>query len=158
MSTYKRLPVAFNTGKGSWLIDQQGERYLDALSGISVCNIGHTNASVSEAICQQATELVHTSNLYEIPLQEKLAARLCGLSGLERVFFANSGAEANEAAIKLCRKTGHSKGIAEPVIAVMRGSFHGRTMATLSATGNEKIHEGFTPLLKGFKHIPYIKT
>lgn len=155
MATYKRLPVAFVSGKDSWLVDEDGERYLDALSGISVCNIGHANDSVSRAIKDQADTLLHTSNLYEIPLQEKLARRLCELSGLDQVFFGNSGAEANEAAIKLCRKSGNLRGMKTPKIIVMEGSFHGRTMATLSATANEKVQEGFTPLLEGFVRVPY---
>jgi acetylornithine/N-succinyldiaminopimelate aminotransferase len=155
MTTYKRLPVAFESGEGSWLIDAKGERYLDALSGISVCNIGHSNPKITEAISRQASRLMHTSNLYEVPLQEELATRLCELSGLDSVFFCNSGAEANEAAIKLCRKSAFQKGVKNPVIVVMQGSFHGRTMATLSATGNEKVHEGFAPLLQGFHHIAY---
>jgi acetylornithine/N-succinyldiaminopimelate aminotransferase len=155
MTTYNRLPVAFESGEGSWLIDDKGERYLDALSGISVCNIGHANSKVTEAISQQASQLLHTSNLYEIPLQGQLAERLCELSGLDRVFFCNSGAEANEAAIKLCRKSAHQRGMTNPHIVVMHGSFHGRTMATLSATGNDKVHEGFAPLVQGFHHVPY---
>ena len=155
MTTYNRLPVAFASGEGSWLIDDKGERYLDALSGISVCNIGHANPKVTEAISQQASQLLHTSNLYEIPLQEQLAERLCELSGLDRVFFCNSGAEANEAAIKLCRKSAHQRGLTNPQIVVMQGSFHGRTLATLSATGNDKVQEGFAPLVQGFHHVPY---
>jgi acetylornithine/N-succinyldiaminopimelate aminotransferase len=155
MTTYKRLPVAFESGEGSWLIDDKGERYLDALSGISVCNIGHSNPKITATISQQAGRLMHTSNLYEVPLQQELATRLCDLSGLDSIFFCNSGAEANEAAIKLCRKFAYQKNVKNPVIVVMQGSFHGRTMATLSATGNEKVHEGFAPLLQGFHHIAY---
>lgn len=155
MPTYTRQPVAFASGEGSWLIDEKGERYLDALSGISVCNIGHANPIIAQAISDQASRLLHTSNLYEIPLQTKLAGRLCELSGLDRVFFCNSGAEANEAAIKLCRKSAHQRGMPNPVIVVMHGSFHGRTMATLSATGNAKVRDGFAPLLQGFHHVPY---
>ena len=155
MTTYNRLPVAFVSGEGSWLIDDKGERYLDALSGISVCNIGHSNPKITETICAQAGRLMHTSNLYEVPLQAQLADRLIELSGLDQVFFCNSGAEANEAAIKLCRKSANQRGMNEPVIVAMQGSFHGRTMATLSATGNTKVHEGFAPLLPGFHHLPY---
>ena len=155
MATYKRLPVAFSSGAGAWLFDQAGDRYFDALSGISVCSIGHANPVVSAALCEQAGKLVHTSNLYSIPLQEQLADRLCRLSGLDKVFFANSGAEANEAAIKLCRKYAHTKGIREPVIVVMDGSFHGRTLATLTATGNDKLKTGFGPFVPGFHTIPY---
>lgn len=155
MSTYKRLPVAFESGAGAWLTDQQGQRYLDALSGLAVCGLGHAHAAVTQAVAHQAGKLLHTSNLYEIPLQERLARKLCDLSGLDKVFFGNSGAEANEAAIKLCRKYAHQKDIAEPVIVVMQGSFHGRTMATISATGNAKVKDGFSPLLAGFEHIRY---
>jgi len=155
MATYKRLPVAFSSGAGAWLFDQAGNRYFDALSGISVCSIGHANPALTAALCEQAGKLIHTSNLYEIPLQEQLAARLCSLSGLDQVFFANSGAEANEAAIKLCRKYAHNKGVHEPVIVVMEGSFHGRTLATLTATGNDKIKAGFGPFVPGFHAVPY---
>lgn len=155
MTTYQRLPVAFTNGAGAWLVDRQGERYLDALGGIAVCGLGHAHPAVRDAIAGQADSLIHTSNLYEVPLQERLAAGLCELSGLDRVFFGNSGAEANEAAIKLCRKHAHQNGVRNPVIVVMQGSFHGRTMATLTATGNDRIKEGFAPLLEGFHHIPY---
>lgn len=155
MTTYNRLDIAFETGSGAWLIDTAGERYLDALSGISVCSLGHANPAVTAAVAEQAGRLIHTSNLYKIPLQEQLAAHLCELSGLDKVFFGNSGAEANEAAIKICRKFAHGQGIDDPVIVVMDGSFHGRTLATLTATGNRKIKNGFGPLLEGFHHIPY---
>lgn len=155
MATYNRLPVAFESGSGAWLIDLKGERYLDALSGISVCGLGHAHPELSNALAGQIQKLIHTSNLYEIPLQEQLAQQLCRLSGLDKVFFCNSGAEANEAAIKLCRKFAHQQGNTEPVIVVMEGSFHGRTMATLTATGNSKVKQGFEPLLPGFIHIPY---
>jgi acetylornithine aminotransferase len=155
MSTYNRLPLAFTNGQGAWLEDGQGKRYLDALSGIAVCGLGHSHPRVSAAICEQASTLVHTSNLYRVPLQEKLADRLASLTGMERVFFANSGAEANEAAIKLARLYGHKRGVDAPSILVCQGSFHGRTMATLSATGNRKVRAGFEPLLRGFSRIPY---
>lgn len=155
MPTYSRLPVAFNSGENCWLFSDDGTRYLDALSGIAVCNVGHANPTIAKAICEQAGRLVHTSNLYEVPLQAKLAERLCQLSGLDKVFFGNSGAEANEAAIKICRRYAHERGIKNPLIVVMEGSFHGRTMATLSATANEKIKQGFSPLLDGFIRIPY---
>ncbi|MFQ5660485.1 MAG: aspartate aminotransferase family protein [Gammaproteobacteria bacterium] len=155
MATYNRLPVAFASGSGAWLVDQHGERYLDALSGISVCGLGHSHPAVTRALSEQVGLLLHTSNLYQIPLQEQLAGRLCELSGLDKVFFANSGAEANETAIKLCRKYAYKKDINSPVIVVMDGSFHGRTMATLTATGNDKVKEGFAPLLPGFQQIPY---
>jgi acetylornithine/N-succinyldiaminopimelate aminotransferase len=155
MPTYGRLDVAFTEGKGAWLTDTDGKKYLDALSGISVCNIGHTHPEVTRAICEQAATLVHTSNVYQIPLQTQLAEKLAQLSGMEQVFFCNSGAEANEAAIKIARKYGHSKGIDKPVIIVMEGSFHGRTMATLTATGNAKVQAGFEPLVPGFVRVPY---
>ncbi|WP_018140889.1 acetylornithine transaminase [Thioalkalivibrio sp. ALJ7] len=154
-NTYNRLPIAFARGEGAWLWDTEGNRYLDALSGIAVCGLGHAHPKVAHAVCDQANTLVHTSNLYRIPLQEQLARRLCALSGMDRAFFCNSGAEANEAAIKLARLHGRAKGIGTPKIIVMEGSFHGRTMATLSATGNAKIREGFEPLVEGFVHVPH---
>ena len=153
--TYGRLDVAFAEGKGAWLTDTDGKKYLDALSGISVCNLGHVHPNVTRAICEQAATLVHTSNIYHIPLQAQLAEKLAQLSGMEQVFFCNSGAEANEAAIKIARKYGHSKGVDKPVIIVMEGSFHGRTMATLTATGNAKVQLGFEPLVTGFVRVPY---
>ena len=155
MPTYGRLDVAFTEGKGAWLTDTDGKQYLDALSGIAVCNLGHTHPEVTRAICEQAATLVHTSNIYQIPLQTQLAEKLAQLSGMDQVFFCNSGAEANEAAIKIARKYGHSKGIDKPVIIVMEGSFHGRTMATLTATGNAKVQVGFEPLVPGFVRVPY---
>jgi acetylornithine/N-succinyldiaminopimelate aminotransferase len=155
MSTYKRQPVTFERGEGAWLWDTTGRRYLDALSGIAVCGLGHAHPAVREALCAQAGRLVHTSNVYGIALQEQLGERLVKLSGMDRAFFCNSGAEANEAAIKLARLHGHARGIAVPKVAVMEGSFHGRTMATLTATGNRKIQAGFEPLLEGFVRLPY---
>jgi len=155
METYKRLPVAFVRGEGNWLEDSNGKRYLDALSGIAVCGLGHAHPRVTRAIAEQAGTLLHTSNLYQIPLQERLADRLCELSGMERVFFANSGAEANEAAIKIARLHGHNRGLAKPSIIVMETSFHGRTMATLTATGSRKVQAGFEPLLTGFLRAPF---
>lgn len=155
MPTYARLPVTFDRGEGAWLWDQDGKRYLDALAGISVCNLGHAHPKVHQAICEQSAKLLHTSNLYNIAVQEALATRLIALSGMENVFFSNSGAEANEAAIKLARKYGHQKGIARPEIIVMEQSFHGRTLATLSATGNAKVQQGFEPLVEGFVRVPY---
>ncbi len=155
MNTYARLPVTFVKGDGVWLWDDQGARYLDALSGIAVCGLGHCHPALSRALCEQATTLIHTSNLYHIENQELLAARLAGLSGLKKVFFCNSGAEANEAAIKLARLYGHNRGIGLPTIIVMERSFHGRTMATLTATGNRKTQAGFEPLLTGFVRVPY---
>jgi acetylornithine aminotransferase len=155
MPTYGRLDVAFTKGEGAWLFDEQGNKYLDALSGIAVCNLGHAHPAVTRAITEQAQTLVHTSNLYHIPKQIDLAEKLAELSGMEQSFFCNSGAEANEAAIKIARKYGHEKGIDKPVIIVMDGSFHGRTMATLTATGNPKVQDGFAPLLPGFVRVPY---
>ncbi|MEI6746474.1 MAG: aspartate aminotransferase family protein [Methylococcaceae bacterium] len=155
MPTYARLAVTFERGEGAWLWDENQQRYLDALSGIAVCNLGHAHPAVHEAICQQSAKLLHTSNLYQIASQEKLADKLIQMSGMTNVFFSNSGAEANEAAIKLARKFGHSKGIETPTIIVMEKSFHGRTLATLSATGNTKIQQGFEPLVEGFIRVPY---
>lgn len=155
MPTYARLAVTFDRGEGAWLWDENQQRYLDALSGIAVCNLGHAHPAVHEAICQQSAKLLHTSNLYQIASQEKLADKLIQMSGMTNVFFSNSGAEANEAAIKLARKFGHSKGIETPTIIVMEKSFHGRTLATLSATGNTKIQQGFEPLVEGFIRVPY---
>lgn len=137
------------------MVDERGERYLDALSGIAVCGLGHAHPRIAQVVAEQAARLVHTSNLYRIPLQEKLAQRLTGIAGLERAFFCNSGAEANEAAIKICRRFAHQKGLENPVIVVMDGGFHGRTLSTLSATGNPKAQEGFAPLLAGFHCVPY---
>lgn len=155
MSTYGRLPVCFTHGEGIYLYDEQGKRYVDALAGIGVNALGHAHPAVTAAICKQAGELIHTSNLYRIEKQEKLGQLLCDTVGMERVFFSNSGAEANEAAIKIARLYGHNKGIKKPGIIVVEGSFHGRTMATLSATGNRKIQAGFEPLVAGFVRAPY---
>jgi len=155
MSTYNRLPVRFERGEGVWLWDDEHRQYLDALAGIAVCGLGHAHPAVTQALCQQAGRLIHTSNLYGIDLQERLADRLCALSGMDRVFFCNSGAEANEAAIKIARLYGHSKGITCPAIIVMERSFHGRTLATLTATGNRRIQAGFEPLVRGFLRVPY---
>lgn len=155
MSTYKRQDVAFVRGSGVWLEDSDGKRYLDALTGLAVCGLGHAHPHVSQVIAEQAATLTHTSNLYRVPLQERLADRLCALSGMERAFIANSGAEANEAAIKIARLYGHRRDVAKPTIVVMEGSFHGRTMATLTATGNRKVQAGFEPLLTGFVRAPY---
>ncbi len=155
MNTYKRQPIAFVRGEGAWLFDSRSEKYLDALSGISVCSIGHANPDVTQALSEQAGTLIHTSNLYRIPLQETLAEKLCDVSGMNKVFFCNSGAEANEAAIKICRRHTANRGIKNPLIVVMAGGFHGRTLATLSATGNPKVREGFDPLVQGFVRIPY---
>jgi acetylornithine aminotransferase len=155
MPTYGRLPVTFAHGKGAWLWDTEGRQYLDAVAGIAVCNLGHAHSAVHQAICQQSEMLLHTSNLYGVAAQEQLADALTRLSGMDNVFFCNSGTEANEAAIKLARFYGHQQGIDHPVIITMDKSFHGRTMGALSATGNPKVKQGFEPLLEGFVHIPY---
>ena len=155
MNTYSRLPVTFAKGEGVWLWDDQGNKYLDALAGIAVCGIGHCHPKLVKAISEQAGTLIHTSNLYHIDKQEKLAKKLAILSGLNKSFFCNSGAEANETAIKLARLYGHNKGIDQPTIIVMENSFHGRTMATLTATGNRKVQAGFEPLLTGFARVPF---
>ncbi len=155
MPTYARLPVEFVRGQGCSLWDATDREYLDALSGIAVCNLGHAHPAVTEAVCDQAGRLVHTSNLYGIQRQEQLARRLAEASGLERAFFCNSGAEANEAAIKLARLHGHERGVQSPAIIVMENSFHGRTLATLSATGNRKVQAGFEPLVQGFVRAPF---
>jgi len=155
MNTYARLPVTFVKGEGVWLWDDQGQRYLDALSGVAVCGLGHCHPRLTKAICQQAQTLIHTSNLFRVGKQEQLATRLVELSGMDNAFFCNSGAEANEAAIKLARLYGHNKGIALPTIIVMERSFHGRTMATLTASGNRKVQAGFEPLMTGFVRVPY---
>ena len=150
MNTYARLPVGFIKGEGSYLEDEHGKKYLDALTGIAVVGLGHAHPKVASALADQAKTLTHTSNLYQIPLQTKLAAKLCEISGMDSAFFANSGAEANEAAIKLARIKGSKSGINNPEVIVVDDSFHGRTMATLTATGNRKVHAGFEPLLNGF--------
>lgn len=155
MTNYAPLPVTFTHGEGCYIWDANGTQYLDALGGIAVCALGHAHPAVTKAICEQAGQLMHTSNLYNIDLQIKLADRLCRHAEMDKVFFSNSGAEANEAAIKIARLYGHNKGIDVPQIIVMRGSFHGRTMATLSATGNPKIQAGFAPLVEGFIHVDY---
>ena len=155
MNTYARLPVAFERGEGAWLWDTQGKRYLDALAGIAVCGLGHTHPRLTAALREQLGKLVHTSNLYGITLQERLADRLAAISGMDNVFFCNSGCEANEAAIKLARYYGHQKNIEAPAIVVMEKAFHGRTIATLSATGSRKVQAGFEPLVSGFVRVPF---
>jgi len=155
MASYQQLPVAFDKGEGVWLTDQKNVRYLDALSGLAVCGLGHAHPVIERAISEQAGKLLHTSNLYHIPLQQELADRLTALANMDKVFFCNSGAEANEAAIKITRLYAHKKNITNPVILVAEKSFHGRTLATLSATGNSKVHAGFEPLVPGFLHVPY---
>lgn len=155
MGTYARLPVSFTHGEGAWVWSEQGERYLDALAGIAVCGLGHSHPAVTTAIREQAGALLHTSNLYGIGVQDALAAQLAELAAMERVFFGNSGAEANEAAIKIARAHGHARGIDLPQIIVTENSFHGRTLATLSATGNRRVQAGFEPLVQGFVRVPY---
>lgn len=155
MNTYARFSITFTHGAGSWLWDEDGKKYLDALSGIAVCVLGHAHPAVTKAITNQAQRLLHTSNLFRIPLQERLAQQLSTISGLDRVFFCNSGAEAVEAALKLARLYGQQQHVAISQIIVMENSFHGRTLATLSATGNAKVQAGFMPLVQGFLRVPY---
>ncbi len=155
MTTYAPLPITFTKGKGVYLWDKSGTQYLDAVAGVAVCGLGHAHPVIADAIAEQARTLVHTSNLYHIKHQEELSDKLCGLSGMDRVFFSNSGAEANEAAIKLARLYGKQQGIERPNIIVASGSFHGRTLATLSATGNRKVQAGFSPLVDGFVRVNY---
>lgn len=155
MSTYSRLPVSFERGEGAYLFDSEGNKYLDALAGIAVCGLGHANPQIADAIANQARTLIHTSNIYRIPHQAELGEKLCELSGMDKVFFGNSGAEANEAAIKLARLFGKKQGIERPKIIVASGSFHGRTLATLSATGSRKVQAGFSPLVEGFVRVNY---
>jgi len=155
MNTYARLPVSFVRGEGVWLWDGEGKRYLDGLSGIAVNTLGHAHPRFTAALTGQIGKLMHCSNVYQIPEQEMLADKLCNLSGMQEVFFSNSGCEANEAAIKLARLYGHNRGIENPAIIVMEKAFHGRTLATLSATGNRKVQAGFEPLVGGFVRVPY---
>src|SRR5210317_5272 len=154
MQTYARLPVTFSHGEGVYLYDTDGRRYLDAIAGIAVNGLGHAHPAVTAAIREQADKLVHTSNLYRIGAQEQLGEALTAVAGMENCFFGNSGAEANEAAIKLARLYGHQRKIDKPAIVVLEGAFHGRTLATLSATGNRKIQAGFEPLVTGFIRAP----
>ena len=154
MQTYTRLPVTFSHGEGVYLYDTDGKRYLDAIAGIAVNGLGHTHPAVIAAIEAQAGKLIHTSNLYRIEPQEQLAEVLTRISAMDNCFFGNSGAEANEAAIKLARFYGHQRKIEKPAIVVLEGAFHGRTLATLSATGNRKIQAGFEPLVTGFIRAP----
>jgi acetylornithine/N-succinyldiaminopimelate aminotransferase len=155
MNTYSRLPVSFTHGKGVWVWDDAGRRYLDALAGIAVNTLGHAHPKLLRVIAEQSSRLIHVSNLYRIAEQEKLADKLCAISGMDNVFFCNSGCEANEAAIKIARLYGHKKGVDAPGIVVMDKSFHGRTLATLSATGNRKVQAGFEPLVPGFVRVPF---
>jgi len=155
MHTYNRLPVTLVRGTGARVWDSEGREYLDALAGIAVCGLGHAHPAVAEAVADQARTLVHVSNNYRIPHQEELGRRLVALAGHDRAFFCNSGAEANETALKIARRWGHQQGIDEPAVIVCERSFHGRTLATLSATGNRKIQAGFEPLVQGFVRVPY---
>ncbi len=154
LETYGRLPIALTHGRGCWLWDTEGRRYLDGLGGIAVNTLGHGHPKLVPALQDQVARMIHCSNYYEVPLQEQLAARLCEISGLAGAFFCNSGLEANEAAIKIARKYGHDKGIARPEIVVYEKAFHGRSIATLSATGNPKVQHGFEPLVEGFVRVP----
>lgn len=150
-----RQPVTFTKGQGVWLWDDKGEKYLDALAGVAVNGLGHAHPKLVKAISEQAARLIHVSNIYQVAEQSALADKICAISGMDKVFFSNSGCEANEAAIKLARLYGHNKGIENPEIIVMEQSFHGRTLATLSATGNYKVQAGFEPLVSGFIRVPY---
>jgi acetylornithine aminotransferase len=155
MNTYARLPVAFTRGKGAWLTDEDGQEYLDALAGIAVNGLGHAHPKLTAALAEQVGRLIHTSNIYRIREQEALADRICALSGLDEVFFANSGSEANEGALKLVRMYGHKHGKPEAQTIVMEHAWHGRTLATLAATGSDKARKGFDPLPSGFIRVPY---
>lgn len=154
MNTYSRQPVAFTHGEGVWLWDTEGRKYLDALSGIAVNTLGHAHPGLVRGLQEQVGKLIHTSNLYEVSLQAQLAQELVRLSGMTNVFFCNSGLEANEAAIKIARKYGHERGFSQPKVIVFEKAFHGRSLATLSATGNEKVQKGFEPLVEGFVRVP----
>lgn len=155
MPVFGRQPISFVRGQGAYLYTEDGTEYLDALTGIAVCGLGHAQPVLAEAIAEQATTLIHTSNLFEVPWQTAAAQKLAEVSGMEEIFFSNSGAESNEGAIKIARKFGHMQGIATPKIIVADHSFHGRTLATLSATGNKKVQEGFGPLVEGFIRVPF---
>jgi len=155
MTAYGRLPVSMQSGSGAKLFDDQGREYLDALSGIAVCSLGHANKALADALSDQVSRLMHISNLYREPLQEELGTRLCGIAEMDKAFFCNSGAEANEACIKIARLHGHKKNIAEPMILVTETAFHGRTLATIAATGNTKLQAGFGQVTPGFLVVPY---
>lgn len=155
INTYGERDITLVRGDGAYVWDSEGKRYLDAVAGIAVCGLGHNHPKVTDAICQQAKTLIHCSNLYNIEPQQRLGKALIDISGMDKVLFSNSGAEANEAAIKIARKYGQERGIGSPEIITTTGSFHGRTMATLTATGNPKVKQGFAPLLSGFTHVPY---
>ena len=154
MNTYARQPVAFARGQGVWLWDEAGKKYLDALAGIAVNTLGHNHPRLVRALSEQIARVMHTSNLFRIPLQEAAADRVAEITGLDEVFFCNSGLEANECALKVARKYGHDRGVAEPAIIVMEHAFHGRSLATLSATGSRKVQAGFEPLVQGFVRVP----
>ena len=155
MNTYSRLPVAFTHGQGVWLWDAQGKRHLDALGGIAVNTLGHAHPRLAQTLAEQAGRLIHASNIYQITEQENLADKLAAISGMDKIFFCNSGCEANEAAIKIARLYAKGKGVDNPAIVVMEKAFHGRTLATLSATGSRKVQAGFEPLVSGFVRVPY---
>jgi len=155
MNTYVPLPVAFERGEGAWLWDEDGKRYLDAISGLGVCGLGHAHPEIAKVIADQAARLVHTGNLVRIPWQERLADKLAGITGMDRAFFGNSGAEAIECALKIARILGHQRGLEKPGVIVMEKSFHGRTLAALSATGSRKVQAGFEPLVSGFFRAPF---
>lgn len=155
MPVFGRQPISFVRGRGAYLYTEDGTEYLDALTGIAVCGLGHAHPVIAEAIAEQAATLIHTSNLFEVPWQTAAAQKLAEVAGMEEVFFSNSGAESNEGAIKIARKFGHMQGIATPKIIVADKSFHGRTLATLSATGNKKVQQGFGPLVEGFIRVPF---
>ena len=154
MNTYARQPVAFSHGDGPWLYDTDGRRYLDCLAGIAVNTLGHNHPKLVAALREQVARMIHSSNLFEVPLQTELGAKLVELSGMTNVFFCNSGLEANEAALKIARKHGHGRGIDRPEVVVYERAFHGRSIATLSATGNDKVQKGFEPLVEGFVRVP----
>jgi acetylornithine/N-succinyldiaminopimelate aminotransferase len=154
MKTYGRLPLALSHGRGCWVWDTEGKKYLDGLGGIAVNTLGHAHPKLVPALQEQIGKLIHSSNYYHVPLQEQLAAKLCELSGLTNAFFCSTGLEANEAALKIARKYGHDKGIDRPEIVVYEKAFHGRSIATLSATGNPKVQAGFGPLVEGFVRVP----
>ena len=155
MNTYARQPITFMKGEGALLTSKNGKQYLDAVSGIAVCSLGHAHPAITTAICEQASQLIHTSNLYNVEKQTQLANELCALSGLDQVFFANSGAEANETALKIARKFANQNGIKNHKVITMKQSFHGRTLATLSATGNEKVHQDFYPLVDDYIRVEF---
>ena len=155
MNTYARMPVAFERGDGAWLFDSDGRRYVDAISGIGVCSLGHADPALAEALCEQARTLIHTANLGHVPMQEKLATELCDRAGMDRAFITNTGAEAIECAFKIARRHGHARGIEQPSILVVEGAFHGRTLAAISASASGKLQQGFTPLVSGFQRVPF---